>query len=53
MWTAAIQTMQGGMLQMQQQFDELHRSVTVALEVQPQLPGVAFTAPQLEAMDAD
>jgi hypothetical protein len=48
MWTAAIQTMQGGMIQMQQQFDELHTSVTVALDATPQLPGYGMEAPQLE-----
>jgi hypothetical protein len=52
MWTAAIQTMQGGMVQMQQQFEELHASVSLELNTQPQLGGSVFDAPSLpEAID--
>jgi hypothetical protein len=51
LWTAAIQTMQGGMMQMQQQFEELHTSVSVSLDQQPQLPGSNLSQPQLEADD--
>lgn len=41
LWTSAIQEMQGGMIQMQQSFTEMHASVTVSLNSQPQLPGSA------------
>ena len=41
MWSAALQSMQGGMIQMQQSFSELHASVTVGLNSAdlPQLMG--------------
>lgn len=46
MWASALQSMQGGMVVMQEQFSQLHTSVSIELN-QPQLPGI--DAPQLEA----
>ena len=49
LWTAALQTMQTGMVQMQQQFGELHASVTVGLGAAdlPQLTGNTMNTPAL------
>lgn len=49
MWTAALQSMQSGMAQMQQSFSELHASVTVGLNSAdlPQLPGNTPNTPAL------
>jgi hypothetical protein len=37
-WATALQTMQGGMIQMTEQFAEMHQSVSLSLGT-PQLPG--------------
>lgn len=49
MWSAALQSMQSGMAQMQQSFSELHASVTVGLNSAdlPQLPGTHPGTPAL------
>ncbi|NJP10746.1 MAG: helix-turn-helix domain-containing protein [Leptolyngbyaceae cyanobacterium RU_5_1] len=49
LWSAALQEMQVGMVQMQSQFEEMHHSVTVSLNHQPQLPGSTLHQSQLEA----
>jgi hypothetical protein len=46
-WTSALQTMQGGMVQMQQQFEEMHQSVSLTLGT-PQLPGTHPGVARLE-----
>ncbi|UBF28315.1 hypothetical protein K9N68_10790 [Kovacikia minuta CCNUW1] len=46
-WTSALQTMQGGMVQMQQQFEEMHQSVSLTLGT-PQLPGSHPNVARLE-----
>ncbi len=47
LWTAALQEMQTGMMQMQSSFEEMHQSVAITLEHTPQLIG-SPTTPQLE-----
>jgi hypothetical protein len=46
LWASAIQSMQTGMVTMQQQFSELHTSVSLELNSQPQLTG----SPDLPAL---
>lgn len=53
MWTAALQTMQGGMVEMQQQFEELHASVSINLNVPPAINGGSIHAPALAAAEDD
>jgi hypothetical protein len=48
-WTTAIGTMQHGMTQMGQRFDEMHQAVALPLQHSPQLPGSDPTSPRLEA----
>ena len=53
MWSAALQTMQGGMLTMQRQFNEMHASIATSLDAEslPQLTGNHTSTPSLEAAD--
>lgn len=52
MWASAIQTMQVGMVQMTQQFSELHTSLDFSFS-QPQLPGGEPTTLQFAPADED
>ena len=50
MWTAYLQNMQSGFMQMQNQFEELHASIDVSFSEigLPSLSGISHTPPQLE-----
>lgn len=55
MWSTALQTMQGGMLQMQRQFNEMHSSIATSLDAEylPQLTGNHPGTPSLPEAEAD
>lgn len=54
MWTTAIQTMSSGMVQMTQQFSEMHEAIALPLRDAPQLlGGGSIHSPQLEGGSDD